>query len=60
MLSRRAFFLSAMATSAAATRARSQIETGANAEAGSAPLTVLRLERRGIEVNGKPSSVFRI
>ena len=60
MLSRRAFFLSAMATSAAATRARSQIETGANAEAGSAPLTVLRLERRGIEVNGKSSSVFKI
>jgi FtsP/CotA-like multicopper oxidase with cupredoxin domain len=60
MLSRRAFFLSAIATSAAATLARSQTETGANAEAGSAPLTVLRLERRGIEVNGKSSSVFKI
>jgi FtsP/CotA-like multicopper oxidase with cupredoxin domain len=60
MLSRRAFFLSAIATSAAATLARSQAETAANAEANSATPTVLRLERRAIEVNGKPSSVFRI
>jgi FtsP/CotA-like multicopper oxidase with cupredoxin domain len=60
MLSRRVFFLSAITTSAAATLARSQTETGANAEANSATPTVLRLERRGIEVNGKPSSVFRI
>lgn len=61
MLSRRAFFLSAaVATSAATTLARSQTEPGANAEASSAPRTVLRLERRGIEVDGKPSSVFRI
>jgi FtsP/CotA-like multicopper oxidase with cupredoxin domain len=60
MLSRRALFLSAIATSAATTLARSQAEPGANAGASSAPPTVLRLERRGIEVNGKPSSVFRI
>jgi FtsP/CotA-like multicopper oxidase with cupredoxin domain len=60
MLSRRAIFLSAIATSAAATLARSQTEPGAKTEASSAPPTVLRLERRGIEVNGKPSSVFRI
>jgi FtsP/CotA-like multicopper oxidase with cupredoxin domain len=60
MLSRRAFFLSAVATSAATTLARSQSEPGANANASSAPQTVLRLERRSIEVNGKPASVFRI
>ena len=60
MLSRRAFFLSAIATSAATTLARSQTEPGAKTEASGAPPTVLRLERRGIEVNGKPSSVFRI
>jgi FtsP/CotA-like multicopper oxidase with cupredoxin domain len=60
MLSRRAFFLSAIATSAATTLARSQTEPRANVDTSSASQTVLRLERRGIEVNGKPSSVFRI
>src|SRR5215472_10800028 len=60
MLSRRAFFLSAIATSAATTLARSQTEPRANVDTNSAAQTVLRLERRGIEVNGKPSSVFRI
>jgi FtsP/CotA-like multicopper oxidase with cupredoxin domain len=60
MLSRRAFFLSAIATSAATTFARSQAEPRANVDASSAPQTVLRLERRGIEVNGKPASVFGI
>src|SRR5262249_61748306 len=57
---RRAFFLPAIATSAATTLARSQTEPRANVDTNSAAQTVLRLERRGIEVNGKPSSVFRI
>src|SRR5262245_12061289 len=52
MLSRRAFVLSAVAASTAATFARAQT--------GSAPPTVLRLERRTIEVNGKAASVFGI
>jgi len=60
MLSRRAFFLSAIATSAATTLARSQTEPRANVDTNSATQTMLRLERRGIEVNGKPSSVLRI
>ena len=60
MLSRRAFFLSTIATSVATTLARSQTEPGAKTEASNAPPTVLRLERRGIEVNGKSSSVFKI
>jgi FtsP/CotA-like multicopper oxidase with cupredoxin domain len=50
MLSRRTFLLSAVATSAATTLARSQ----------TAPQTVLRLERRSIEVNGKSASVLGI
>jgi len=50
MLSRRAFLLSAIATSAATTLARAQ----------DASPTVLRLERRNLEVNGKPASVFGI
>ena len=60
MLSRRAFFLSAIATSAATTLARSQTEPRANVDTSGAAQTVLRLERRGIEVNGKPASVYRI
>jgi FtsP/CotA-like multicopper oxidase with cupredoxin domain len=60
MLSRRAFFLSAVATSAATTFSRSQAEPRVNVDTSGAAQTVLRLERRGIEVNGKPSSVFRI
>ena len=60
MLSRRAFFLSAIATSAATTLARSQTEPRATVDTSSAPQTVLRLERRRIEVNGKPASVFGI
>ena len=58
MLSRRAFVLSAAATStAAAALARSQAVPQARGE--TAP-TVLRLERRSIEVNGKSASVFGI
>ena len=56
MLSRRAFVLSAAATSTAAL-ARSQAVPQARGE--TAP-TVLRLERRSIEVNGKSASVFGI
>ena len=51
MLSRRTFFLSAVVTSAATTLARAQTML---------PQTLLRLERRTIEVNGKPASVFGI
>jgi FtsP/CotA-like multicopper oxidase with cupredoxin domain len=60
MLSRRRFLLSAVATSAATKLAYSQTESPASADVSRAPPTVLRLERRGIEVNSKPSSVFRI
>jgi FtsP/CotA-like multicopper oxidase with cupredoxin domain len=60
MLSRRTFFLSAVATSAAATLARSQTDPPANGKVSDLPPTVLRLERRSIEVNGKPASVFGI
>src|SRR5262245_61151537 len=58
MLSRRRFLLSAAATSVATRFANAQTESTAGVDR--APVTLLRLERRGIEVNGKPSSVFRI
>jgi FtsP/CotA-like multicopper oxidase with cupredoxin domain len=51
MLSRRAFLVSAAAASAATTLARAQSD---------APPTVLRIERRSIEVNGKPASVLGV
>jgi len=54
MLSRRAFLVSAAAASAATTLARAQ----SNIE--QAPPTVLRIERRSIEVNGKPASVLGV
>src|SRR5437764_8959498 len=54
MLSRRAFLVSAAAASAATTSARAQ----PNADA--ALPTVLRIERRSIEVNGKPASVLGV
>jgi FtsP/CotA-like multicopper oxidase with cupredoxin domain len=60
MLSRRTFFLSAVAASAAATLARAQTVPRANGDPSSSPQTVLRLERRTIEVNGKLASVFGI
>jgi FtsP/CotA-like multicopper oxidase with cupredoxin domain len=53
MFSRRAF-LSAVAASSVTTLARAQTS------AKDAPPTVLRIERRNIEVNGKPASVFGI
>jgi FtsP/CotA-like multicopper oxidase with cupredoxin domain len=60
MLSRRAFFLSAIATSTAATLAHSQDAPRPAADTSDAPPTVLRLERRDLDVNGKPASVFGI
>jgi FtsP/CotA-like multicopper oxidase with cupredoxin domain len=53
MLSRRAFLV-ATAASAATTFARAQ------PNADNAPPTVLRIERRSIEVNGKPASVLGV
>jgi FtsP/CotA-like multicopper oxidase with cupredoxin domain len=53
MLSRRAF-LSAVAASTVTTLARAQTSPD------STPPTVLRIERRSIQVNGKPASVFGI
>jgi FtsP/CotA-like multicopper oxidase with cupredoxin domain len=59
MLSRRAFVLSALATSTA-TLARSQdAPRNPNVVDGASP-TVLRLERRNLDVNGKPASVLGI
>jgi FtsP/CotA-like multicopper oxidase with cupredoxin domain len=54
MLSRRAFLFSATAASAANTLARAQPNPD------NAPPTVLRIERRSIEVNGKPASVLGV
>jgi FtsP/CotA-like multicopper oxidase with cupredoxin domain len=54
MLSRRAFLVSAAAASAATTPARAQPNTEQAAP------TVLRIERRSIEVNGKPASVLGV
>jgi FtsP/CotA-like multicopper oxidase with cupredoxin domain len=59
MLSRRAFLLSALAASTASTLARAQTASQTSAGGSSAP-TVLRIERRSIEVNGKPASVLGI
>jgi FtsP/CotA-like multicopper oxidase with cupredoxin domain len=59
MLSRRAFLLSAVAASATLpTHPRAQ--TAPRTSAGEGPPTVLRIERRGIEVNGKAASVFGV
>ena len=60
MLSRRRLLLSAVASSAATTLTRSLIAPSASAAEGSASPTILRLERRNIEVNGKAASVFDI
>src|SRR5271165_4165314 len=60
MFSRRTFLLSATAASAATTLARSQTVPETSVSASSAAQTLLRLERRSIEVNGKPATVFGI
>jgi hypothetical protein len=58
MLSRRAFLLSAAASTALPTLAQAQTPPQPSAGPyGGAP-TVLRLARRGIEVNGKSASVY--
>jgi FtsP/CotA-like multicopper oxidase with cupredoxin domain len=59
MLSRRRFLLSAVAASTATKLAYSQAEP-ASADISTVPSTVLRIERRSLEVNGKPASVFGI
>src|SRR5437588_2715596 len=59
MLSRRAFLLSTLAASTASTLARAQPAPTSGGASG-APPTVLRIARRGIEVNGKPASVLGI
>ena len=57
MLSRRALLAGGVATFAApATLARAQNSTDSPAAAA----TILRLQRRDIEVNGKPASVYGI
>lgn len=56
MLSRRAVILGALAASAGLRTAQAQVSP----ELGAAPQTILRLERRGIEVMGRPASVFGI
>jgi FtsP/CotA-like multicopper oxidase with cupredoxin domain len=60
MFSRRAFLLSALAASTASTLARAQTAPQTGAGGASAQPTVLRIERRSIEVNGKPASVLGI
>src|SRR5215469_7362670 len=60
MLSRRAFLLSALATSTASTLARAQAAPQTGAGGTSAAPTILRIARRGIEVNGKSASVLGI
>src|SRR6516162_10048381 len=60
MLSRRAFLLSALAASTASTLARAQTAPQTGAGGTNAAPTVLRIARRGIEVNGKPASVLGI
>ena len=60
MLSRRAFLLSAAASTALPTLARTQTPPQPSAGADGGAPTVLRLARRGIEVNGKPASVYGI
>ena len=61
MLSRRAFLLSTLAASTVPPiLARAQTAPQASSGANDGAPTVLRLERRGIEVNGKPATVFGI
>src|SRR6266446_2067550 len=60
MLSRRAFLLSTLAASTVSTLARAQTAPPTGAGGTSAAPTVLRIARRGIEVNGKPASVLGI
>jgi FtsP/CotA-like multicopper oxidase with cupredoxin domain len=60
MLSRRAFLLSATASSVLPTLTRAQTTPAATPDSDGGASTLLRIERRTIEVNGKPSSVLGI
>ena len=61
MPSRRALILGGLAASAGfPPTARAQSSPGRKLNDSAAPRTLLRLQRRGIEVNGKPASVFGV
>lgn len=61
MLSRRAFLVSAAAAAAARSATPcAQTAPAAGSGEGTSSTTILRLQRRTIEVNGKPASVFDI
>jgi FtsP/CotA-like multicopper oxidase with cupredoxin domain len=57
MLSRRAFMMTAAGAAALTATAPT---TGVRAQSSTGPVTVLKLQRRSIEVNGKPASVYGI
>src|SRR5262249_22717224 len=60
MFAGRGFLLSALAASTAGTLARAQPAPQTRAGGASGQPTLLRIERRSIEVNGKPASVLGI
>src|SRR5216684_6287179 len=61
MLSRRAVIVGALAASAGVRPiAQAQNPSAGGPDGNTAPRTILRLQRRSIEVNGKPASVFDI
>jgi FtsP/CotA-like multicopper oxidase with cupredoxin domain len=61
MPSRRAFIMGSLATSAGLSpAARAQTSSARTSDDNEAPRTILQLQRRTIEVNGKPASVFGI
>ena len=61
MLSRRTAIIGALAASASLRKiAQAQNPPGSGADGNSAPRTILQLQRRNIEVNGKPASVYGI
>src|SRR5438270_4600114 len=60
MFSRRAFLLSAAASTVLPALARAQTTPATSPDRDSGAPTLLRLERRTIEVNGKPASVLGI
>jgi FtsP/CotA-like multicopper oxidase with cupredoxin domain len=61
MLSRRAVIVGALAASAGVRPiAQAQNPSAGGSDGNTAPRTILHLQRRSIEVNGKPASVFDI
>jgi FtsP/CotA-like multicopper oxidase with cupredoxin domain len=60
MLSRRTVIMGAVAASVGIRRVAQAQSPPASAGGNAAPKTILRLQRRSIEVNGKPASVFGI